>query len=261
MRKDIIHIGAGELHYEIQGMAEVANDLQRLGLSISRENIGDPVNKGQLLPQWLKMIVQEAVQCDETYGYCPTKGLLETREYLAAKVNSEAGVTVHPDDILFMNGLGDAVGKIFGFLKRTARVLMPSPGYTTFTAAEAAHAGSPPTTYFLDPHRNWLPDLEDIENRIKYNQAVAGILIINPDNPTGMVWPRQLLQDVVGLAKKHDLFIICDEVYRNIVYNGRTNVSLAELIGDVPAIVMRNPCSPVVKEDRGTTQTPQPPSR
>jgi len=65
-------------------------------------------------------------------------------------------------------------------------------------------------------------------------------MIINPDNPTGMVWPRQLLHDVVGLAKKYDLFIICDEVYRNIVYNGRTNASLAELIGDVSAIVMRS---------------------
>ena len=153
MRKDIIHIGANELHYEILGMAEAANDLRSLGLPISNENIGDPINKGQRLPGWMKKIIEEAVRCDETYGYCPTKGLLETREYLAAKVSNESKISFHPDNILFMNGLEDAVGKIFGFLKRTARVLMPSPEHTTFTAAEAAHAGSPPTTYFLDPHR------------------------------------------------------------------------------------------------------------
>jgi aspartate/methionine/tyrosine aminotransferase len=240
MREDIIHIGAEKLHYDIHGMAEVAFELHRLGCKIFFENIGDPVNKGQKLPLWLKKIIQNAVKCDATYGYCPTKGILETRQYLAEQVSKQGKVTLHPDDILFVNGLGDAVGKIFGFLNRTARVLMPSPGHMTFTAAEAAHAGAPPATYALDPLCDWYPDLKDIENRIRYNPAVAGILIINPDNPTGMVWPLELLQGVVKLAQKYNLFIICDEVYQNIIYNGKTCVSLTELIEDVPAIVMRS---------------------
>ena len=95
-------------------------------------------------------------------------------------------------------------------------------------------------TYILDPNHNWYPDLVDIENHVKFNPAVAGILIINPDNPTGAVYPEQILRDIVEIANKNDLFIICDEVYQNMVYNGTKSVPLATVIGDkVPAISMR----------------------
>lgn len=239
MRTNIVHIGAAELTYEIRNIVSVGEKLQELGIKTYWENIGDPVAKGEKIPLWMKEIVAEAVMADASYGYCPTMGVLETRKFIAAETNKMGGAQITPGDILFFNGLGDAISKVFGFLKRTARVVVPTPSYTTHSSAEAAHAGDRPVTYSLNPHNHWYPDLEDLERRIKYNPAVAGILIINPDNPTGAVYPEEIMRGMVDLARRYDLFVICDEVYHNIIYNGKRTVSLAEVVGDVPAIAMR----------------------
>ncbi len=240
MRTNILHIGAGELTYEIRNIVNVGTKLQKLGVQVNWENIGDPVAKGERIPDWMKDIVAEAVRDDATYGYSPTKGVLETREFIAAETNSLGGTQIDAEDIIFFNGLGDAISKVFGFLKRTARVIVPTPSYTTHSSAEAAHAGDNPVTYILDPNNHWYPDLEDIENHIKYNPAVAGILVINPDNPTGAVYPAEILRAIVELCEKNDLFMICDEVYQNMTYNGTVAAPLCTVIGDrVPAICMR----------------------
>jgi len=239
MRTDIVHIGAGELTYEIRNIVAVGEKLQELGMKTYWENIGDPVAKGEHIPKWMKDIVSETAQDDATYGYSPTKGVLATRKFIAEQTNKRGKVQIGPEDIIFFNGLGDAIGKVFGFLKRTARVVVPTPSYTTHSSAEAAHAGDRPVAYKLDPHNHWYPDLDDLEKRIKYNPAVAGILIINPDNPTGAVYPVEIIKGMVQLAKKYDLFVVCDEIYINIIYNGQTTLPLSDLIEDVPAIVMR----------------------
>ncbi|MFH2124644.1 MAG: pyridoxal phosphate-dependent aminotransferase [Pseudomonadota bacterium] len=239
MRTDIVHKGAGELTYEIRNIVNVGMKLQKLGLTTNWENIGDPIAKGEQIPLWMKEIVAEAVMENATYGYSPTKGVLSTREFIAAATNKRGGAQIDPEDIIFFNGLGDAIAKIFGFLRSTARVLVPTPSYTTHSSAEAAHAGDKPLTYILDPNHHWYPDLDDLEKSVKYNPAVAGILIINPDNPTGAVYPREILEAIVEIAHRYDLFIICDEVYHHIVYNGTSTPSLSDVIGDVPAIAMR----------------------
>ncbi len=239
MRTNIVHIGAGELTYEIRNIVNVGMKIEKLGRKTNWENIGDPVAKGERIPEWMKRIVAEAVWEDTSYGYCHTKGVLETREFIARQTNELGGVQIDPEDIIFFNGLGDAIAKIFGFLKRTARVIVPTPSYTTHSSAEAAHAGDRPLTYLLDPNNQWYPDLDDIEKHVKYNPAVAGILIINPDNPTGAVYPTWILEAIVDIARRYDLFIICDEVYHNIVYNGTSTSPLSAVIGDVPAIAMR----------------------
>ena len=240
MRTNIVHIGAGELTYEIRNIVNVGEKLQKLGVTVNWENIGDPIAKGEEMPSWMKEIVVEAVRDNATYGYCPTRGILSTREFIADQVNKMGGTQIEANDIIFFNGLGDAISKVFGFLKRTARVIVPTPSYTTHSSAEAAHAGDRPVTYILDPNHHWYPDLEDIENHIKYNPAVAGILIINPDNPTGAVYPEHILREIVKIAEKNDLFIICDEVYQNMTYNGTKSAPLCTVIGDkVPAICMR----------------------
>ncbi|MBU0675317.1 MAG: pyridoxal phosphate-dependent aminotransferase [Proteobacteria bacterium] len=238
MRRDIVHIGAGELTYEIRNIVTVGEKLQSLGIDTYWENIGDPVAKGEVIPNWMKQIVADCAMQDKTYGYCPTKGVLSTRQFIADEVNKRGGVQIGPDDIIFFNGLGDAINKVFNLLKRTARVVVPSPSYTTHSSAEAAHAGDRPVTYRLDPDNHWYPDLDDLEKRIKYNPSVAGILIINPDNPTGAVYPESIMRGMVALAEKYDLFIVCDEVYQNIIYNGTSTLPLSDVIGKVPGIAM-----------------------
>lgn len=239
MRTEIVHMGAGELTYEIRNIVSVGEKLQELGIKTYWENIGDPVAKGEKIPEWMKKIVAEMAMEDISYAYSPTKGDTETRKFIASRRNNQGGVQITPDDIIFFNGLGDAISKVFGLLRRTARVVVPTPSYTTHSSAEAAHAADRPVTYILDPHNHWYPDLDDLEKRIKYNPAVAGILIINPDNPTGAVYPAGIMQGMVDLAAKYDLFIICDEIYHNIIYSGYKTVGVAEIIGEVPAIVMR----------------------
>ncbi|MEK7070150.1 MAG: pyridoxal phosphate-dependent aminotransferase [Patescibacteria group bacterium] len=239
MRNNIVHQGAGELTYEIRGIVAVAEEIKKMGQEIYWENIGDPVAKGYQIPEWIKDIIKNAINDNKSFAYNPTKGLLGTREFLAKKRNEKKGVKITADDICFFNGLGDAISKIYAFLRKESRIIGPSPAYSTHSSAEASHSGSPHITYNLLPEKNWLPDMTDMENKIKYNPTISGILIINPDNPTGMVYPKKILEQIVALAKKYDLFIISDEIYRNIAHNADKMFSLAEVIGETPGIAMK----------------------
>ena len=239
MRTGLVHIGAGELTYEIRNIITVADKLQELGVPVYLENIGDPVAKGEKIPVWMKEIVAQLSMEDACYGYCPTQGLLETRKFLVSLNNNNGHCRITPDDIIFFNGLGDAITKTYGFLRRTARIITPSPTYTTHSSSEAAHAGLPPVCYPLDPCNHWFPDIKELRRRVKYNPAVGGILLINPDNPTGMVYSVTMLKEIVEIAREFDLFIIADEVYQNLVFNGQKTESLGAVIGDVPGISMK----------------------
>ena len=239
MRQRLMSSGAKELQYEIRGIVKKAHQVQKLGQQVYWENIGDPVQKGCKVPDWMKNILVNLLNQDDTYSYCDSKGVPETREYLAAKTNQLGGVQIGAEDILFFNGLGDAISKIYQYILPTSRVIGPSPAYSTHSTAEAAHANDHPLTYRLDPNNNWYPDLEDLYLKIKYNPGIVGILIINPDNPTGMVYPFETLKRMVEIAKEFDLFLISDEIYTNIVYNGARSYSLAQVIEDVPGIALK----------------------
>ena len=180
-----------------------------------------------------------ATREDATYAYSPTKGLEATREFLAQLANKNSNVRITKEDIIFFNGLGDAIGKVYGRLKKEYRVIGPSPAYSTHSSAEASHAGSEYISYNLDPKKLWYPDVDDLRMKVRYNPAISGILVINPDNPTGAVYPKKILQEIVAIAKEFDLFIVCDEIYTNMAYNGKKAVPLAEVIGDVCGISMK----------------------
>ncbi|MEM0939447.1 MAG: pyridoxal phosphate-dependent aminotransferase [Bacteroidota bacterium] len=239
MRQLLLREGASELSYEIRGIVKKAEQLQHLGETIYWENIGDPIQKHVSIPKWMKAIISELTLRDETYGYSHSKGLLETRQFLAERNNSKGGVQIKPGDITFFNGLGDAIQKIYQYLRPTARVIGPSPAYSTHSSAEAAHANHHPITYELDPNNNWYPDLDDLELKVKYNPNIVGIMVINPDNPTGMVYPKALLEGIVEIARKYLLFLVFDEIYMNLIYNGAKKCTLAEIIEDVPGISLK----------------------
>lgn len=239
MRVPLVPAGTGELTYEIRNIVNVAEKLQKCGVTINWENIGDPIVKGEQIPGWMKQIVADAAMDNETWGYCHTRGVLKTREFICQTTNKRGGAQITPDDIIFFNGLGDAIAKIYGCLEPAARVLMPSPSYTTHTLGEVGHAGAPSLHFTLDPAYGWKPDLTEMRRQIEHNPGICAIMIINPDNPTGMVYSKEMLQQVVALAKEFGLFIISDEVYNNIVYNGQTTVPISDVIGDVPAISLK----------------------
>ncbi|MCL2282134.1 MAG: pyridoxal phosphate-dependent aminotransferase [Fibromonadales bacterium] len=239
MRKKLLSDGSKEFKYEIREIVKKANQLIPLGLNIHWENIGDPIEKKCQLPAWIKDIMANLTQQNSSYSYCPSKGVQATREFICKQTNALNGVKIAPEDILFFNGLGDAISTTYHLLDITSRVIGPSPAYSTHSSAEAAHAHADPITYKLDPANHWYPDLEELENKVKYNPNIAGILIINPDNPTGMVYPQESLKKIIQIAKKYGVFVISDEVYNKIVYNDARSYALSEYVEDVPGIAMK----------------------
>src|SRR3990170_6440720 len=238
MRFDIAKSGSG-LIYEIRHIVAVANKLQEYGVELHWENIGDPVQKGEKIPQWMKEVLFEVLSDDLSFGYSPTKGITATREFLAERVNQRGGIQISAEDIIFFNGLGDAIARAYSSIHVDARIIMPEPTYSTHLLAEVLHASFPPNTYRLNPYSNWQPDIRELEQKVKSHHAIVGILVINPDNPTGYVYPEEKLRQIVDIARRYDLFVVVDETYHNILYNGKTTVWLSDIIGNVPGISMK----------------------
>ncbi|MEJ2005234.1 MAG: pyridoxal phosphate-dependent aminotransferase [Cyclobacteriaceae bacterium] len=239
MRNRLVYEGASQLEYEIRQIVQKAEQIKALGVPITWENIGDPIQKNNTIPEWIKEIVSGLAKEDESYGYCHSKGIYETRKFLAERNNRSGGVQITAEDILFFNGLGDAISKLYQYLPPASRIIGPSPAYSTHSSAEAAHANSAPLTYLLDPKNNWFPDLDDLYNKIKYNPNIVGILIINPDNPTGMIYPHEYLERIVEIANEFDLLLIADEIYSAITTTGAKTESLSRVAGDRPAISLK----------------------
>lgn len=240
MRNDIVHPGADELTYEIRQIVDVAKKLEKTGIDIYWENIGDPVAKGERIEEWMKEKIIDLINKEnDIFAYSPTMGDLKAREYIAYERNIEGGIQITTDDILFFNGLGDAISKVYAYLKKEARVLIPDPTYPTHSSAEKAHSNKKGFTYRLDSKNSWYPDLADMREKVEKNPEISGITIINPDNPTGMVYPKSVMREIVRLAREYQLFIISDEIYSNIFYGGADHKKIASVIDDVPAIAMR----------------------
>lgn len=234
MRRSLLHSGYKELSYEIREIVSIAEKVKSFWKTIVWENIGDPIQKWEEFPSWMKQIIIESLNKNEVFWYSPSRWLLKTREYLATKNGK-----ISPDDIIFFNGLGEAINKVYGYLSFSARVLGPNPAYPTHSSAEATNSVSEHMTYTLDPKNNWNPNLEEIENKVKYNPTIAWLLVINPDNPTGAIFKKAILEWMIDIARKYDLFVIFDEIYEKLVYDSADKVCLSEIIGDVPGISMK----------------------
>ncbi len=238
MRFDIAKSGSG-LIYEIRHIVAVASKLKEYGVEVNWENIGDPVQKGESIPGWMKEVLIGLLNENCTYAYSPTKGVEKTREFLAECVNARGKAQITAENIIFFNGLGDAIARAYSSIHVDARIIMPEPTYSTHLLAEVLHASFPPNTYRLNPYSNWQPDIRELEQKVKSHRAIVGILVINPDNPTGYVYPEETLRQIVEIARKYDLFVVFDETYHNIMYNGKKTVLLSDIVGEVPGISMK----------------------
>jgi alanine-synthesizing transaminase len=239
MRANLVSPSSAHLSYAIRDIVKFGELVRQHGVEINWENIGDPIAKGETIAPWIRDIVHDVVDVDSSWGYCATEGFFEVREALAAHVNERDGARVSPADIIFFNGVADSVAKVYGFLSAHARVIGPSPAYSTHSSAESAHCALPHLTYDLDPTNGWMPDLVDLRHKVRANPSIAGILLINPNNPTGAVYPARVLEEIVAIAREFDLFLVADEIYVHMVFPGVETVHLSEVATDVPAIVMR----------------------
>lgn len=239
MRSALLPHGSPVINYGIREIVSKGMQVEKLGTDVIWENIGDPVQKGLSLPLWIREKVSARCLESSSYAYCDSKGLLETRRFLAARTSARGSTAIDETDITFFNGLGDAIARLYSHLSPDVRVLMPSPTYPAHYGSEKNRIRTGPLQYRLDPKNGWLPDIAHVRHMVENHPEVCAILIINPDNPTGTVMPPYILEELVSIAREHGLFLIADEIYENVVFDGKMTRLSEVLDADVPAIAMK----------------------
>lgn len=245
MRTKLINPKTSLLRYGIREIVETMQKIKELDPSMTfvMENIGDPIMKSWLVPTFLKETIIAEIQKpgDAVFGYAHSRGLPETRKWVVQYAKRFSPTSeLNYEDVLFTNGLGASISAFYQMLPPGARILQPTPSYPTHTSFESFAANAEPILYKLDPDNNWQPDMADLESQIVAHPDVAAILIINPNNPTGAVYSKETLEKMVELAEKYKLFIISDEVYFRMVYNGAVFTQITDIAHKrVPLVVMR----------------------
>jgi len=233
------------MKYQIREVVDVARHIQTLDptMNIEWENIGDPIAKSWHVPQFFKQILVDQIEQadDKAFGYSHSRGIPATRAWIASHINTLApGASLDPEHIVFTNGLGSAIGMMYEMFAPEARIILPTPGYPTHISMESSSSDAPPLLYQLDPNHDWAPDTDDIEAQIIAHPDIVGILVINPNNPTGAVYSKETIEKIVLLAERYQLMILSDEVYFRMVYNGTIHTQISEIAnGRVPLLVMR----------------------
>lgn len=216
--------------YDIRGpVLEKARQMEEEGHKIIKLNIGNLAVFGFEPPD---EIVQDMIlNMGNASGYTDSKGLFAPRKSVMHYTQQKRiqGVTI--DDIYLGNGASELIVMSMNALLNTGdEVLVPSPDYPLWTAAVSLSGGTP-RHYICDEQAGWFPDIEDIKKKINAN--TRAIVVINPNNPTGALYPVELLQELVELARQHQLIIFADEIYDKVLYDGNIHTSLASLADDV----------------------------
>ncbi|AIY41319.1 Aspartate aminotransferase [Collimonas arenae] len=216
--------------YDIRGpVLEKARQMEEEGHKIIKLNIGNLAVFGFEPPD---EIVQDMIRnMGNASGYTDSKGMFAPRKSVMhyCQQKQVQGVTI--DDIYLGNGASELIVMSMNALLNTGdEVLVPAPDYPLWTAAVSLSGGTP-RHYVCDEQAGWFPDIDDIKKKINAN--TRAIVVINPNNPTGALYPVELLQQLVDLARQHQLIIFADEIYDKVLYDGETHTSLASLADDV----------------------------
>ncbi|KAA0875717.1 pyridoxal phosphate-dependent aminotransferase [Nitrincola tapanii] len=216
--------------YDIRGpVMQEAKRLEDEGHRILKLNIGNPAPWGFNAPE---EIVQDVIyNLPESQGYCDSKGVFSARKAVMQECQRKSIRNVTIEDIYIGNGVSELIVMAMqGLLNDNDEMLIPSPDYPLWTAAVSLSGGTP-VHYRCDEENNWFPDIEDIRSKI--TEHTRGIVVINPNNPTGAVYPEALLKQIIELAREHSLIVFADEIYDKILYGEIEHVSLASLADDV----------------------------
>lgn len=216
--------------YDIRGpiLAE-ANRMEHEGHRIVKLNIGNPAPFGFEAPE--EVLVDMVRNLPTAQGYCDSQGLYSARKAVM-QYNQRMGISgVEIDDVFIGNGVSELIGMALqGLVNNGDEVLIPSPDYPLWTAATNL-AGGRPVHYRCDEQADWFPDIDDIRSKITENTKV--LVVINPNNPTGAVYSAELLQQLLDVAREHDLVVMADEIYDKILYDEAQHTSIASLADDL----------------------------
>jgi alanine-synthesizing transaminase len=216
--------------YDIRGpVLARARQMEEEGHRIIKLNIGNPAAFGFEAPE--EIVVDVIRNIRDASGYSDSKGLFAPRKAVMHYCQQKRIADVSIDDIYLGNGVSELIVMAMqALLNNGDEVLVPAPDYPLWTAAVSLSGGTP-RHYVCDEGAGWLPDIADI--RAKITPSTRAIVVINPNNPTGALYPDDLLKEIVEIARQHDLIVFADEIYDKVLYDGRTHTSLASLADDV----------------------------
>ena len=220
------------VEYAIRDIVLAARKVEQKGMKVDYLNIGDPVQFGFQPPDNVKQALIDAVNKGENY-YSESEGLLELREEIAKKENAK-GLSISADEIIVTNGVSEGLDMVISsIIEEGDEVLLPGPYYPPYASYVRLHGGIP--VEFAVDLNNSTPDIDDIKSKI--TSKTVAICLISPNNPTGVVFNENSLKELVDIANQHNLFIICDEIYDQIIFDEKF-VGIGKVAGDSPVIIL-----------------------
>ncbi len=226
------------VEYAIRDIVQAARGAQRRGVSIDYLNIGDPVQFGFQPPENVRQALIDAVNRGENY-YAPSEGLPELREAIAKK-ESAKGLSVSADDVVVTNGVSEALDMVISsIVEEGDEVLLPGPYYPPYASYVRLRGGTP-VEFAMDLEESSV-DMEDIRSKI--TPRTVAICLISPNNPSGVVFDKKNLTEMVRIAEEHDLYLICDEIYDHITFDDdgdgdRRFAGVGAVAGTAPVIIL-----------------------
>lgn len=219
--------------YDIRGpVMDEANRMIAEGVNVLKLNIGNPAPHGFHAPD--EVIKDMAYNLRDTEGYSDSKGLFSARKAIMQYCQLKHIPNVGIDDIYTGNGVSELITmSMQGLLNPGDEILVPMPDYPLWTASVTL-AGGTAVHYLCDEQADWYPDIDDMRSKITPN--TKGIVVINPNNPTGALYPKAVLEEIVQLAREHELILFADEIYDRLVMDGAEHVALASLAPDLLTI-------------------------
>ena len=216
--------------YDVRGpVLDEANRMEQAGMHVLKLNIGNPATFGFRAVD--EVVHDMSLQLADCEGYSDSKGLWSARKAIMQYYQLKGLPNVQMEDIYTGNGVSELINICMSALLDDGdEILLPMPDYPLWTAC-ATLAGGHPVHYVCDEEAEWYPDLDDI--RAKVTPRTKAIVIINPNNPTGALYPREMLQEIVDVARKHQLMIFSDEIYDRLVFDGEEHVSIASMAPDL----------------------------
>ena len=220
------------VEYAIRDIVLAARKVEQSGMKVDYLNIGDPVQFGFQPPDNVKQALIDSIKNGENY-YSTSEGLLELREEIAKKENAK-GLSITADDILITNGVSEGLDMVISsIVEEGDEVLLPGPYYPPYASYVRLHGGIP--VEFSVDLNNSTPDFDDIKSKI--TSKTVAICLISPNNPTGVVFNENALKKLVDIANEHNLYIICDEIYDQIIFDDKF-VGIGKVAGDSPVIIL-----------------------
>lgn len=212
--------------YDVRGpVVEEAARMEAGGLNILKLNIGNPAPFGFNAPEEVILDMRQSLW--ECQGYSDSKGLFSARKAIMQYCQLKKILGVTMEDIYTGNGVSELINLCMqALLNNGDEILIPAPDYPLWTAT-ATLAGGKAVHYICDEESDWYPDIEDIKSKI--TDRTKAIVIINPNNPTGALYPKEVLEDIVKVAREHGLIIFSDEIYDRLVMDGLKHISIASI--------------------------------